>query len=44
MMKKIYDPIKNNKDKLGNFRKTHQHTRKIDTSYFASLKTIQLLY
>ena len=41
MMKKIYGPVKKNKDELGNF-KVPQHTQK--TPYFAFLKTIQLLY
>ena len=43
MMRKLYSPIKENKDDLENFD-TSQHTGKIDTPCFHSLKTIQLLY
>ena len=37
----MYD--EKNKDELGNFE-TSQDVQKIDAPYFASLKTIQLLY
>ena len=38
MMKKIYGPIKENKNDLENFE-TLRHTQNIDTLYFAFLKT-----
>ena len=41
-MKKIHDPIGKSKDDVGNFK--IPSTRKIDTPYFASLETVQLLY